>query len=75
MSWDESRYKATCSACGHEGIQVKRSDDWGRTEERWEGFDTTPANDYEYYRKRSDALVPVCKCGSKNIAVGQAMPR
>ncbi|EJM09775.1 hypothetical protein PMI21_05507 [Pseudomonas sp. GM18] len=67
MSWDERRYKATCSDCGHEGVQIWRSDEWGRTEERWEGFNTVPANDYELYRKRSEAIIPVCKCGSRNV--------
>lgn len=67
MSWDESKYKATCSDCGHEGVQVWRSDDWGRTEERWEGFNIVPANDYELYRKRSEATIPMCKCGSRNV--------
>ena len=75
MSWDESCYKATCSACGHSGIEVTSSDDWGNSKTRWEGFDTVPASDYEYYRGRSEALVPVCKCGSKSILRGKAIPK
>ncbi|MNP82360.1 hypothetical protein D3C76_1809700 [compost metagenome] len=67
MSWIETRYKATCTDCGHEGVQIWRSDDWGRTEERWEGFSTILANNYEFYRKRSEAMIPVCKCGSRNV--------
>ena len=70
MSWDESRYKATCNACGHEGVQVRRSNELGVPDDRWEGFETVPANDYEYYRKRSEAHVPVCHCKSKDIVVG-----
>ncbi len=70
MSWSDSSRKATCRDCGHEGVQVSSSDDFGRTEEHWQGFDTVPASDYEYYRGRSEARVPVCKCGSKNIIIG-----
>lgn len=69
MSWDETRHKATCSQCGHDGVQINRSDDWGRSETSWEGFDTVPASDYEYHRGRSEALVPKCKCGSKSISI------
>ena len=67
MSWDESRHKATCRDCGHEGVYVSRTNDWGSTDDRWEGFDTVPENEYEYLRKRSEAQVPVCNCGSRNI--------
>ncbi|WP_152973131.1 hypothetical protein [Pseudomonas asplenii] len=74
MSWDERRFKATCSDCGHEGVQVIRSDDWGRTEQSWEGFDTVSAEDYEHHRGRSEALVPICKCKCKNIIIGQVIP-
>ncbi len=70
MSWSDNSRKATCGSCGHEGVCIRSSDDWGRTEERWHGFDTVPASDYEYYRGRSEARVPVCKCGSKNIIIG-----
>ncbi len=70
MSWDESRRKATCAQCGHQGVQIARSDDWGRSEDRWDGFDTVPANDYEYHRGRSQAHVPICKCGSRSIEIG-----
>ncbi|VVO78958.1 hypothetical protein PS870_01688 [Pseudomonas fluorescens] len=69
MSWDESRYRAICRDCGHEGVQVSRSDDWGRTEALWEGFNTTPANDYELHRKHSDEQAPICKCGSRNVII------
>lgn len=75
MSWDESRYTATCSSCGHEGVEVSRSDDWGNSETRWEGFATVPASDYEYYRGRSEARVPECKCGSKSILRGKVLPK
>lgn len=74
MSWDENRYKATCHECGHEGMRISRSNDSGRTDEHWIGFETIPASDYEYHRGRSEARVPVCKCGSKNIIIGQVIP-
>jgi hypothetical protein len=73
MSWDENRYKATCGVCGHEGVQIRRSNDHGQSDDRWEGFDTVPANEYEYHRKRSEARVPVCNCKSQNIIVGSLM--
>jgi hypothetical protein len=75
MSWDENRYKAICRDCGHEGVRISLSDDWGKTEERWSGFETVPASDYEYHRGRSEARVPVCKCGSKSINIGQVIPQ
>lgn len=70
MSWDESRYIATCSACGHEGIQVSRSNDHGETVDWWEGFEAVPASEYEYHRKRSERYVPICKCKSQSIVIG-----
>lgn len=70
MSSDEYRYKATCVDCGHEGVQVSRTDERGNTDDSWEGFDTVPASDYEFHRKRSDGPRPVCKCGSKNVVIG-----
>lgn len=70
MGWDESRHKATCGSCGHEGVQVRRSNDYGESDDRWEGFATVPAKECDYHRKRSGARVPVCNCKSQNIIVG-----
>jgi len=75
MSWDENHYKATCRSCGHVGIKVVRSDELGNTENRWSGFDTVAASDYEHLRRRSESHVPICNCGSKSIVTGRAIPR
>lgn len=70
MSCSDSSRKAICRSCGHEGVYTSSSDERGRTEEHWQGFETVPASDYEYFRGRSEARIPVCKCGSKNIIIG-----
>ncbi len=69
MSWDHTRYEATCKTCGNVGVCINSSDDWGRSETTWEGFSTKPADSYLVDRMKIDALKPVCHCGSTDIEV------
>ena len=70
MSWDTYRYEAKCHSCGHMGVLIRSSDDWGRSDEAWEGFKEASVNDYEFLRKRSAPTNPICKCGSTDIRRG-----
>ncbi len=73
MSWEHVKIEARCKACGHAGFRVDSSDDWGRSETSWEGFQAAPASDYEVARMRVGANdFPLCKCGSRDIEVGKA---
>jgi len=74
MSWDTARYEARCNGCGAVGVYIHRSDDWGRTEDQWEGFTVEQADDYESQRKRSGPTRPVCRCGSRDIEPGALIP-
>ena len=73
MSWEHSKYKAKCVQCGHEGYCIRSSDDWGRSQTRWEGFTNEEPDTTAVGRKRLDRrdMSAVCKCGSKNIEVGE----
>jgi len=77
MGWEYSRYIATCSACGHEGVCIKGDDDWNRSSTSWEGFENLPADRNSVARMRSDSRDsrPVCKCGSRDIIVGVLIKR
>ncbi len=73
MAWEYSRYEAKCAKCGHVGVCVTGSDDWGRTSTTWEGFNTTKPHQYEVGRKRTSerSPEPICRCGSEDIVVGR----
>ena len=66
------KYEAQCRTCGRKGFVIEASDDWGRSETTWEGFDNEPPDPTAVGRKRVDArdLTPVCQCGSKSVARG-----
>lgn len=72
MGWEYSRYIATCSVCGHEGVCIKGDDDWNRSSTSWEGFENLAADPNAVARLRADSRDnrPVCKCGSRDIVVG-----
>lgn len=71
MSTDEYRYVATCQECGHEGVEIWRSDERANDTSTWVGFDTEPADPYLVFRQRAAPFRPVCECGSRNIARGK----
>lgn len=72
MSWEYDRYTATCLGCGHIGVVIVGSDDWGRFSTDYEGFDTTPPSPTAVGRKRADARQSVarCRCGGSSIERG-----
>ena len=74
MSWDHNRYKATCRKCGRQGVCIESSDDWNRSETRWEGFAEIAPSAEAIYRKRYDARdrIPQCECGSSDISVDRS---
>jgi hypothetical protein len=76
MSWEGTRYVATCKACGHTGVCIQGSDDWMRTRTLWEGFSSVAPDPTAVARKRLDAgdSVAICSCGSSNIEVGGMLP-
>ena len=73
MSWDDTRYKATCLTCGATGVCVKSSDDWNRSRRKWEGFKELPPDPIAVSMKQVDArdMRGVCACGSTNIELGR----
>jgi hypothetical protein len=73
MSWEHERYHASCAACGHEGIVIESSDDWGRSARQYEGFDNIGADLTAVGRKRQDIRQnsAQCHCGSTSIIRGQ----
>lgn len=73
MSTDSIRYEARCQACGRLGEYIDGSDDWGRTWERWLGFQELPEDDYRVARQRTGLVRPVCECGSLNITRGERL--
>ena len=75
MSWEHTRYKARCEACGREGVCIRSDDDWNRSATSWEGFNSKPPDPTAVGMKRVDArdLVGVCTCGSTQIAVGEVI--
>jgi hypothetical protein len=75
MSWDYTRYKATCKQCGATGVCTQGSDDWMRSSTSWEGFTEVAPSAYEVGRKRADArdMGARCACGSTNVEVGEVL--
>jgi hypothetical protein len=75
VGWEYSNYKATCAACGHEGVCIKGIDDWCRSSTSWEGFKNHAADPNDIGRKRADSRDsrPECECGSRKIIVGDLM--
>lgn len=75
MGWDRTRFEARCTACGHTGVCIKGSDDWGRTSTDWEGFINQPPAATAVARKRVDARdnLAVCECGSTSIEIGPCL--
>lgn len=74
MSWDHCYYEAICAKCGKKGYKISSSDDWGRTEISWEGFQSyTSFPRYEYLVGRGKIdpnAFAICACGSTDIEVG-----
>lgn len=78
MSWEHLHYRATCDGCSHQGVYIYSSDDWGRSESTYEGFDLRPPHPYPVARKRIGAndMLPTCpKCGGKAITHGELLGR
>jgi len=75
MSWDYTRYRARCTTCGHIGVCLQGSDDWGRSSTKWEGFESCPPDPTEVARKKTDArnMRARCKCGSTEILVEERL--
>lgn len=75
MSWEYERFEARCDDCGHVGVCVRGSDDWGRFSTSWEGFKNKSPDPTAVARKHVDARdsVPICKCGSTKISVGRLL--
>lgn len=73
MSWEHLKYEAVCAKCGHNGFIIHSSDDWGRSETSYEGFENALPNNYEVGRKRVGPrdMQPRCKCGSTDIRQGE----
>ncbi|MFT7043822.1 MAG: hypothetical protein ACJAW7_002585 [Candidatus Azotimanducaceae bacterium] len=72
MSWDRTKYEATCDDCDHSGFVIKADDDWGRSQTTWVGFENRAPNPTAVARKQADArdALPLCKCGSSKITKG-----
>ena len=74
MSWDHWYYEATCKKCGKMGFQIRSSDDWGRSEISWEGFQPFtdfPQHNYLVGRHKIDQnQYAICECGSTDIDIG-----
>jgi hypothetical protein len=74
MSWDHHYYEATCKNCGNKGFKIESSDDWGKSEISWEGFEVStdfPRHEYLVGRKKIDKNeYAKCGCGSTDIEVG-----
>ena len=77
MSWEHEKYIAICKKCGRKGFVIHSSDDWGRSETQYEGFENLPPNDYEVARKRVGPRdsEPRCVCGSSDIKQGELVKR
>lgn len=73
MSTDEYRYKASCQACGREGVEVQRSDESANETSEWIGFENEPADPYLVHRKRVTPYRAVCECGSRDIVRGERL--
>ncbi len=72
MSWEHDKYEATCDHCGHKGFVTHSSDDWGRSEISYEGFQNIEPSATAVGRKRASARdhSPRCACGSTSITRG-----
>jgi hypothetical protein len=72
VSWDDTRYEATCQQCGRAGFVTRSSDDWGRSRTNYEGFENLPPDINDVARKRADAREsrPRCSCGSTSVIQG-----
>ena len=73
MSWEHIKYKATCDGCGHEGVRIDSSDDWGGSKTAWEGFNNVAPDTTAVGRKRAGAgdMRPKCpNCGGTAISRG-----
>ncbi len=73
MSTEHNHYRASCNACGHEGVWVEHSDDWGRGGRTFEGFDMVPPDPQAVLRKRTGAqdMTARCpQCGGRDIQRG-----
>ncbi len=72
MGWEKTRYAARCGQCGHEGIVILSSDDWGRQGRHYEGFENIPPDINAVARLRADARhnSACCSCGSTDIVQG-----
>lgn len=75
MSWDRTKYEATCSQCGKKGFVVQAQDDWGRSSTKWFGFDNIQPSPTDVGRKRvsSEDFTPLCACGSNKISIGKML--
>jgi len=72
MSWEHIRYRATCDGCGHEGVCIRSSDDWGRSETKFEDFIERAPSAYAVGRRRADAndMLPECpQCAGIAITI------
>lgn len=70
MSMDVYRYRATCGACGHEGVEVRRSHEDASESSTWDGFDFISNDPYLVLRQRVPPYGPVCACGSRDVQRG-----
>lgn len=64
MSTEHDRYVATCQTCGHTGVWIEHSDDWGRSGRSFEGFDVVPPDAQAVLRKRTSAYAMSARCPS-----------
>ena len=72
MGWEHDRFAARCTDCGATGIIDESSDDWGRNELRYEGFENVDPAATAVGRQRQDrrAMNGRCRCGSTAIEKG-----
>lgn len=72
MGWERERFHATCAECGKTGTVVISSDDWGRSERRYEGFANVEPSATAIGRARQDRreMNGRCACGSTSIRQG-----
>ena len=75
MSTDHDHYEASCAACGATGVYIRSSDDWGRSQESWSGFEMVAAGEPDATRKRSGPYRAKCSCGSSDIRQGAFLKR
>lgn len=75
MGWEHDRFTAISTDCGHEGVVIVSSDDWGRSAGRYEGFACIDAPVDATGRKRADAreASPQCRGGSCSVLRGERL--